>query len=102
MGWGIVAKSIPLRSSERGPINSLFTEVPANLTLQKSLEISLVLSSSLPHHQEQSLYPPFLGSVLSMGPLGAVDTLLSITQLICEAELGPRGNSLSNQAAAAE
>lgn len=24
-----------------------------------------------------------------MGPLGAADTLLSITQLICEAELGP-------------
>lgn len=80
----------------------MFTEVSANPTLQKSLEISLVLSPPPSSHQEQFLYPPLLGSLLSMGPLGAADTLLSITQLICEAELGPGGNSLSSLAASAE
>lgn len=73
------------------------TQVSANLTLQKSLGTSLVLflpplPSPPQHcHQKPSLYPPILSSLLSLGPLGAADTLLSITQLICEAELSPGG-----------
>lgn len=72
----------------------MLTKVPANLTLQRCLGTGQFLTFSLllsHHHQEQSLYPPLLSSLLNMGPLGAADTLLSITQPICEAELGPGG-----------
>lgn len=74
-------------------------KVPANLTLQKSLGTGYIFEHPLP--QEQTLYPPILSSLLSMGPLGAANTLLSITRLIHEAE-GGEGNSLASQAASAE
>lgn len=67
----------------------MLTKVPANLTLQKFLRTSLVLFPfPLPiTTMKNNPSTRSCSTLLSMGPLEAANTLLSITQLIFKAEL---------------